>query len=469
MSLASEFAVHMTTRKSLVLPLALSLLFSSAAINPALSIGAKKAPAASEGEQEKMEIRDKWAIVVGVNRFADSSIPAQKLGQKSSGDVARALKDPDSGHFGLDHVLVVNGADASKAGIEQAFNEWLFKKALPDDLVVIYINSRLLKNAAGDVFVAAQDSKAQDPDGTAVNLLELLKTARQRIGSTHILCMLDTSPVAISADKPAHDVKWLATNSGLTVLSAAELYKPSTDDQTNLQTLFVHYFVEALKSGGGNFPLAMTAEYVFQKVQEITKGVAVQVPVLAPPSDKSQTITIPIGIMVRSSLPHSVAIGHPVDNLGMNRPDIVAPTLSPTKTAVKMVSRNAQGAAAVKPTAAKTPPAQQGPKPIDEDDEDFNPNLDLRPYVAKMKQDIQKRWSVPKGFESRQVTTSFSINKDGRITNAEIVTSSGNEDVDKSALAALQAPVDPLPKGSPSYVDIKYVFDWKSQPVSNAK
>lgn len=451
----------MTTKRILTINLAVLCALSFTGLSPANALGLKKPAANTESEPEKMDIRDKWALVVGINKFADPAITGQRLAQKSASDVARALKDADSGHFGLDHVLSVNGADASKAGIEQAFNEWLFKKALPDDLVVIYMNSKLVKNAAGEIFLCANDSKLAEPEKTAINLLDFLKNVRQRIGSTHILCLLDTNAALSSdANKSIHDLKWLASNSGVTVLAASDLLKPSGDDQTSLQTYFVHYFVEALKTGGGNFPLAMTAEYVWQKVQEATQQSGAQSPVLALPTENSQTVSIPIGMMVKSSLPHQVAIGHPLDNLGMSRPDIVAPTNTATKPGIKLQARNPVPSKVAKPVVRSAAE--------DEDDEDFDPKLDLRPYVTKMKADIQKRWVTPKGLESKRVTTMFSITREGKIVNPEIVESSGSEEVDKSALAALVANVDPLPKGSPRTVDIKYVFDWTSKPVTGS-
>lgn len=474
----------MTTARIIALSITAFLSVSSLASSSVFlttsavsAFGPKKAPAQAAAQPENMEIRDKWALLIGVNRFSDSSIPALKFAQKSSADLARALKDTEAGHFSLDHVLVVNGPDASKAGIEQAFNEWLFKKALPDDLVVIYINSRLLKNQAGDAIVCANDTKAAEPDKTGINLSELLRNARARVGSTHMICMLDTSPLADSKDsaKLSHDLKWLATSSNLTVLSGAELFMPSSDDATCMQTYFSHFFVEALKTGGGNFPLAMLAEYVWQKVQETTKteASAGQTPILALPSEQSQTVSIPIGIMVRSSLPpKTVAIGHPLETLAIKRPDIVAPTMT-AKPGIKIQARQAgaklpaaQPAAAAKPAVSK-PKAQA--TAADDDEDDFDPNLDLRPYVAKIKQDILKKWELPKGFESRKVTTLFSIMRDGSIENPSIVESSGNDNVDVSAISALHAasPLDPLPKGAPRSVDIKYTFDWSSRPGSH--
>jgi TonB family protein len=53
--------------------------------------------------------------------------------------------------------------------------------------------------------------------------------------------------------------------------------------------------------------------------------------------------------------------------------------------------------------------------------------------------------------------------KDGRIVDSHIVEGTGMADIDQTALDALKAssPLDPLPKGSPASVDIKYKFDWQ--------
>lgn len=455
-------------------------------------------PVTKVAQPEKPDIRDKWAMLIGVNRFTDQSIPALKFAQKSSADLARALKDPDSGHFGLDHVLVVNGPDASKEGIEKSLNDWLYKKALPSDLVIIYINSRLAKGANGEVIVCANNTMLDDTASTGINLVDLLKSAKQRIGSQNILVMLDLSPTK-EGIKPAdgQDLKAIANASGVTVFGGAELYKPIYDDPQSMQSRFVHFLVEAIKSGGATFPIAMVAEYVWQKLQQEAQQTPAQAqtPILALASEQSQTTTIPIGIVVKSSFPQqSISVGHKLDDLAMNRPDIVPPKAAtiagpgtPTIGA-KLQSRNPAGNAttgnkAAPPTGAGTAAAKTAPgdkkiasaapaakgapaKAAEEEEEDnFDPNLDFGPYMSKMKQDIQKKWQMPKGLESRKVTTVFSIMRDGKIANVSITEGSGNDAVDKSALAALDAasPLDPLPKGSPQSVDIKYVFDWKTR------
>ena len=415
-------------------------------------------------EPEPLEIRDKWAILIGCNRFTDAKIPVMKFASKNAADVARTLKDPDLGRFAPDHVLLINGPDATHAAVKQGVDDWLLKKALPADLVLVYVSSRMFPGADGTPMICTSDTSVDKPE-TAVNLFEVLKTIKQRTQSEHIVCMVDTQPLpdnVATSSKPdkTKDLKWLAT-SGATIFGANELFKPSFDDQTLLQSRFVHYLVEGMKQTGGAAPFYGVAEFVWQNVKQDSSKASGQEqnPSLMLSSPQSLTATIPLGLPVKSSTPQQgVALGHPLDQLSMSHPEIVAPKATTTrKTATFSPPPKTQA----QPAAAKKPPVQQ--KPDDEDDDDVNPNLDFGSYMTKMKQDIHNKWIPPKGLESRRVSVVFSIHRDGSIVNPEVVESSGNEDVDKSAMTALAAasPLAPLPKGAPRSVDIRYVFDWK--------
>lgn len=456
-----------SAERLLALTLAMAPLFtgSQAIATPVENI--KKALQPLTGKQpepQPLEIRDKWAILIGCNRFADAKIPVMKFASKNAADVARTLKDPDLGRFAPDHVLLINGPAASHAAIKHGIDEWLLKKVLPADLVVVYVSSRMFPAADGAPLVCASDTNFDQPE-TAINLFEVLKTIKQRTQSEHIVCMVDTQPLpenVAASSKPdkTKDLKWLAT-SGATIFGATELFKPSYDDQTLLQSRFVHYLVEGMKQTGGAAPFYGVAEFVWQNVkQDGGKSTGQdQSPALMLSSPQSLTATIPLGLPVKSSAPpQGVALGYPLDQLSMAHPDIVAPKAATTR---KTASFAPQPKTQPQQPAAKKPPVPQ--KPDDEDDDDVNPNVDFGAYMTKMKQDIFSKWTPPKGLESRRVSVVFSIHRDGSIVNPEVVESSGNEEVDKSAMAALAAasPLAPLPKGAPRSVDIRYVFDWK--------
>lgn len=428
--------------------IAITLLFAGQTQSHAGNIKKMLEPVMGKSEPEKPLIREKWAFIVGNNRFADTSVGPLKYAQKSAADVARALKDPDAGRFPTDHVLTFNGPDATKANIETGLEQWLYKKALPNDLVIIYLSSRILPAPeTQEPILFSNDTKTDSIDKTGINLYEMLKTIKQRIRSEHIICLLDCHPLDDNSGKKEQlkDIKWLAT-SGVTIFAANGLFQPSIDDQPSLSSVFSHYFNEVLKGSQGNLPFFMMAEYVFQKTQEETKGA--QKPLMALSSPQSHTASLVIGAATKSNAPN-VSVGHPLDSLALSRPDIVAP-----KTAMNNI-----------PKIEKAAVPARTVKPADDDEDDqVNHNLDFGSYMTKMKQDIQKKWLPPKGLETRRVTAVFTIMANGTINDPSICDSSGNDEMDKSAMAALQAasPLDPLPKGAPRSVDIRYVFDWKS-------
>src|SRR5215471_19793257 len=88
-------------------------------------------------------IRDKWAVIVGVGQYQDPAIPAMRFADRSAVELARILRDPQAGRFAPDHVLVLTSEKANKQTIEDAIvGSGLVKKALPNDLIVLYFSTR---------------------------------------------------------------------------------------------------------------------------------------------------------------------------------------------------------------------------------------------------------------------------------------------------------------------------------------
>lgn len=104
---------------------------------------------------------------------------------------------------------------------------------------------------------------------------------------------------------------------------------------------------------------------------------------------------------------------------------------------------------------------------LSDDEDDDVQDVDFGPYMTQMKKAIQAKWISPKLTKGKNAVAVFSIQRDGSITDAELAESSGNSEVDASAMAALKAasPLAPLPKGSPKHVQIRYKFEWKVTEV----
>lgn len=396
-------------------------------------------------------VRDKWAVLIGVNRYKDPILPPLKYAEKNVVDLSRMLIDPTIGRFAPDHVQSITGGGASRAKFNELIDTWLYKKALPGDMIVFYAASHLADNPASkEAFLCLRDSMSTDPS-TGVPLVAFFKQVKQRTQATNIVLMLDTSYGGTSASIDDSTLAALG-NLGISVFAAAGIGGQSYEDTTAQNSFFAGQLMEGLKAGGGLIPLASLAGHIRDSVgtkvkQNLNKT---QKAIFVPASNLTDDMLPAIGIETKGSANSiaNIGFGHPVDQLGLTRPDLVMP--------------RAGGQTMVIPGPGTKPAAPPANDDDEDDDDKIDHSLDMRPYIAKMKGAIQQKWQPPKGLENRQVGVVFTIKSDGSIVSPVVVQSSGQLDVDKTALDALKAasPLDPLPKGAPRSVDIKYQFDW---------
>lgn len=434
-----------------IVPLAAAIALSVATapqpLSAANAAGAKPgAPAA-----KPIAVRDKWAILIGVNRYKDPILPPLKYAEKNVVDLSRMLIDPTIGRFAPDHVQSITGGGASRAKFNELIDTWLYKKALPGDMIVFYAASHLADNPANkEAFLCLRDSMSTDP-ATGVPLVAFFKQVKQRTQASNIVLMLDTS---YGGTSPSIDDTTLTAlgNLGVSVFAAAGVGGQSYEDTSAQNSYFASKLMEGLKAGGGLIPMASLAGHIKDSVGNQVKTALnkTQRAVFIPASHLTDDMLPAIGIETKAGA-NSVAnfdFGHPVDQLGLTRPDLVMP--------------RAGGQTMVIPGPGAKPAVAPAADDDEDDDDKIDHSLDMRPYIAKMKGAIQQKWQPPKGLENRKVGVVFTIKNDGSIVSPVVVQSSGQADVDKTALDALKAasPLDPLPKGAPRSVDIKYQFDW---------
>jgi TonB family protein len=90
------------------------------------------------------------------------------------------------------------------------------------------------------------------------------------------------------------------------------------------------------------------------------------------------------------------------------------------------------------------------------------------PYVSAMQRAIQDQWhdaisTIPRG-STKKVFVTFTIDRDGRVSNLEVAESSGSTQLDNSARkAVLTAKLQPLPRDyRGSTVDVRFTFDYSN-------
>jgi len=88
---------------------------------------------------------------------------------------------------------------------------------------------------------------------------------------------------------------------------------------------------------------------------------------------------------------------------------------------------------------------------------------DFTSYLRDLQKDIRTNWSSPIFNNRKKAVVSFSIDKEGELSNLEIDKSSGDKNYDKKALEAVSqtAPFAPLPSSfNASSIDIRLTFNY---------
>ena len=431
-------------------------------------------------------IRDKWAVLIGVARYNDSDIGNVKFATSNVLKLAKVLVDPAVGRFAPDHVLVVTQDKANKANLAQAvYEEWLFKKALPNDLIVLYICMKASPNdAKNDLLLFGADGSLTDKEKSATSLAGMLGEIRRRTQSKNIVCLLDTNLAnGLAAKYPQglnEMLKKIASESQTTILAADQNLIQSNDSKLSSSSSFIEYFNEGLKAGAGMLPIETVAGFVKESMEK--EG---QKPYLVSNAENPELLKVAFGLPIKNTSfnANNVHIGHSIEKLEETDPALAVaahrmqemPDPTNAQSKIDQLLQTEQEKAQSATESVKAVPAKTGAsasktaaKTADnnennDDDDSDGSNVDFDPYMATMKKTIQAKWVSPKGFDQKKVVAVFAILRDGRITEAELVESSGSAEIDKSALQALKdaSPLAPLPKGAPKQVQIRYKFDYK--------
>jgi TonB family protein len=442
---------------------------------PVLALPFIKRPAQSQAQIKAKDaapqIREKWAVLIGLSHFQDSAITPQPFSERAVMVLRSALYDPEFGKFAHDHVMTLTQEQATKKGIMDALSEsWLMSKALPNDLIVIYFCSKALPNRAGNALVVCSyDTSLATADESGVVLHQVLSDLRRRTQCKNIICLLDLSPVTGEVSPPTDTLYPLPANtappnisggpklsplarmslvSNVSFLSANEILNPSYQSEPRKNSYFAYYLADSFRQPGGMQPLHDVSQFVGENVlndvnHELHKQQIVE---LRLATESPNLAALPLGIATgKPGTPSSPRIGFQYDRIAMDRPDLM---LGATPNSQVLASKSDASSAA---------------SGQDDADDDPTPEVDMGPYMKHMKSAVQAKWQPPKGLEQKKVVVIFTILKDGTITDPEITEPSGEHSVDESALQALKvaSPLPPLPMGAPKSIRVKYKFEWK--------
>lgn len=225
-----------------------------------LSLACGNAVSADETADPNRPIKDKWAVIIGIGKFSDPSIPQLKFPAKDAQDLRDFLVT--KGNFAPDHVLLLKDEQASREHILDAFGDgWLPRRVMEDDLVVIFISSHgSAADRAGENFIIAYDSNPAHPYSTSIRLQDLANEVTRRTGCDRLVLLLDACHSGAAIDAGAKgltrsqsnfDVNAI-TGSGQLVISSSKPDQVSWESKRYPNGVFTHNLIDALQVNGSN-------------------------------------------------------------------------------------------------------------------------------------------------------------------------------------------------------------------------
>jgi tetratricopeptide (TPR) repeat protein len=225
------------------------------------------------------QVRDKWALVIGISKFADSSINL-KYASKDAKDFCDYLVH--DAHFSPDHVRLLLDEKATRENIlSQLGDKWLPRAAGPDDLVVIYISSHgspSQADVAGVNYIVAYNTDKNSLLATGIPLRDLTSMIKERIHSDRIVVIMDAchSGAAVEEQQLASKGLFRVTNfsadevfqgTGQMVICSSQPSQVSWESKEYPNGVFTRRLLEGLRKSGNNTLLSDAYKYMKDSVQ----------------------------------------------------------------------------------------------------------------------------------------------------------------------------------------------------------
>ncbi len=267
--------------KSLAPLLLIFLLFASQAF---AAETARPHPAGQPGTARATvrdrPIRDKWAVVIGIDHFKDKRIPKLSYPAKDAADFADFLVS--KGNFARDHVLLLTNEKATVTTIKRVIgDDWLPRRVLEDDVVLIFASthgSPKELDVAGQNFLIAYDTNVEALFSTAIELQDLSDTIKKRTQCDRVVVFLDACN---SGAAEAGGGKGLVRSSnfnvsdiagvGQIVVSSSDAQQRSWESMRYKNGVFTRRLIESFMTKGATTKLSEAFDSLKDLVEEEVK------------------------------------------------------------------------------------------------------------------------------------------------------------------------------------------------------
>ncbi|MBX3074510.1 caspase family protein [Candidatus Obscuribacterales bacterium] len=221
-------------------------------------------------------VHDKWAIVVGVSKFANPEIPALKYASKDARDFYDYLVK--EANFAPDHVRLILDEKATRRRIlSELDNMFLGRVARPDDMIVLFFSthgSPSQLDKMGKNFIVAYDTEPTELFATGIEMQSMTRDLKERVDAKRVLLVLDAchsggvSPHSKGITRVGNfDTDTLAIGNGQMVICSSEPDQQSWESKRYNNGVFTRNLLEGLRSKGQN----TTIEDAFGRINELVQ------------------------------------------------------------------------------------------------------------------------------------------------------------------------------------------------------
>jgi uncharacterized caspase-like protein len=232
--------------------------------------------------------RNLWAVVVGVGRYEDSSIPRLRYTVPDAEAIYQTLVNVAG--LKREHVLLLTDKTERKPtlrNIRWALGTFLSRSASKDDTVLIFfaghgapeIDPRGIERDGFAKFLIPSDAEADDLYSSALPMEEL-ETIFSRIEAERIVAFLDTCYSGAAGGRTFGSrktragqvddefIERLARSRGRAIITASRATEVSLELAELGHGVFTHYLIEGLRGAGdGNNDGIVTLQELYEYVE----------------------------------------------------------------------------------------------------------------------------------------------------------------------------------------------------------
>ncbi|MBY0549125.1 MAG: caspase family protein [Candidatus Obscuribacterales bacterium] len=222
-------------------------------------------------------VRDKWALVIGVSKFQDKTIPELRFAAKDAEDFSKFLVN--NANFSKDHVrLLTNESATQRRILDELGDKFLPRVVKPDDLVVIYFSSHgspSRSDVRGKNFLIAHDSEKRNLYASGIEMQQLSDVIKDRVQSDRVLLVLDachsgaTTPGEKGGESDANfNLQAIPLGSGQTVICSSKAEERSWESKRYENGVFTKRLMQALIQDGEQTTIDKAYSHLSKQVED---------------------------------------------------------------------------------------------------------------------------------------------------------------------------------------------------------